>query len=269
MIGNLGGNSLSGGDGNDTLDGGFGTDQLIGGAGDDLYYVDASTDVVTEAASAGVDKVIVGYSSTYSVTPYTQTGVAYTLAANVENLHLASKGSMYGSGYSYDRVDISGTGNALDNVITADAGFDQLNGGAGNDTLSGGAGSDTLTGGTGSDVFLFDTALNTPNPAGAYYSPLASGPDTITDFTVGTDEIQLSDEVFTALGAPGALAASQFVANTTGVATTATQRVIYNTASGALFYDADGSGAQHAGIQIALIGAISHAALTGADFLVV
>jgi Ca2+-binding RTX toxin-like protein len=98
---------------------------------------------------------------------------------------------------------------------------------------------------------------------------LASGPDTITDFTVGTDEIQLSDNVFTALGSAGALAASQFVANTTGVATTATERVIYNTASGALFYDADGSGAQHAAIQIALIGAISHAALTGADFLVV
>lgn len=269
MVGNLGGNSLSGGDGNDTLDGGVGTDQLIGGAGDDVYYVDASTDVVTEAASAGTDKVIVGYSSTYSVTSNPQTSVAYTLAANVENLHLASKGSMYGANYAYDRVDVSGTGNGLNNLITAAAGFDQLNGGAGNDTLSGGGGNDTLTGGVGSDVFLFDTALNMPNPAGPYYAPLTSGPDTLMDFTSGADKIHLSDDVFTALGAPGALASSAFLANTTGAATATTQRVIYNTASGALYYDADGSGGQHAAVQIALIGTTSHAALTSTDFLVV
>jgi Ca2+-binding RTX toxin-like protein len=126
-----------------------------------------------------------------------------------------------------------------------------------------------LTGGAGNDVFLFDTAFNVPNPAGVYYTPLAAGPDTITDFAVGTDEIQLSDNVFTALGSAGALAASQFVANTTGVATTSTQRVVYNTASGALYYDADGSGGQHAAVQIALIGATAHAALTSTDFLVV
>ena len=269
MVGNLGGNSLNGGSGNDTLDGGMGTDQLIGGTGDDVFYVDASTDVVTEAASAGIDKVIVGgYSSIYSSTPNPPNGTAYTLAANVENLHLASKGSMYF--YSSDRVDVSGTGNTLNNVITAGDGFDQLKGGSGNDTLAGGGGNDTLSGGTGNDVFLFDTALSMANPANpAYYSPVTSGTDTLTDFASGTDKIHLSDDVFTALGAPGALASDVFLASASGLATTTAQRVLYNTSSGALSYDADGSGAQHAAIQIALVGTTTHPTLATADFLIV
>ena len=269
MLGNLGGNSLSGGDGNDTLEGGLGTDQLIGGAGNDVYYVDSATDVVTEAASAGTDKVIVGYSSMYSSTPHVSNSMAYTLTANVENLHLISKASMYGPTYPYDRVDLTGIGNTLNNVITATDGFDQLNGGAGNDTLSGGAGDDTLTGGTGNDVFLFDAALSVANPAGNYYAPLTIGSDTITDFTSGADKIHLSDEVFTALDAPGMLASSAFLASTSGVATTAAQRLIYNTSSGALFYDADGSGTQHDAVQIGLVGMTTHPALATTDFLIV
>jgi Ca2+-binding RTX toxin-like protein len=211
--------------------------------------------VVTETSGGGTDTV-------YSLTDY-------TLGNYVENLNLSPK-MAWDFSYGTNTVTaINGTGNALANVITGNYLDNNLKGLAGNDTLSGGAGNDTLTGGAGSDVFLFDTAFSAPNPQGYNYPPLSSGIDTLTDFTSGADKIHLSDNVFTALGSAGALAASEFVANTTGVATTATQRVIYNTASGALFYDADGSGAQHAGIQIALIGAISHPALTGADFLVV
>jgi len=66
LTGNSGNNSLSGGDGtdslvggagNDTLDGGTGADTLVGGAGNDAYFLDNSSDVVTELPGEGADTV--------------------------------------------------------------------------------------------------------------------------------------------------------------------------------------------------------------------
>ena len=54
----LGGNDiLNGNGGNDTLNGGAGKDTMTGGAGNDTYYVDSSSDVVTEAVNAGTDSI--------------------------------------------------------------------------------------------------------------------------------------------------------------------------------------------------------------------
>jgi Ca2+-binding RTX toxin-like protein len=64
----------------------------------------------------------------------------------------------------------------------------------------------------------------------------------------------------------GTLAASAFVANSSGVATTAAQHIIYNTTTGALSYDADGNGSG-AAIQFASL--TGHPTLTNADFIVV
>lgn len=128
LIGNSKNNTLTGGAGNDTLDGGAGTDTMVGGLGDDTYVVDATTDVVTEAANEGIDTV--------------KSGVTYTLGNNVENLTLTGTSA------------INGTGNTLDNVLTGNSGNNSLTGNAGNDTLDGGAGTDTLTGGTGNDTYL-------------------------------------------------------------------------------------------------------------------
>jgi VCBS repeat-containing protein len=130
LIGNGGANTLSGEAGDDVLDGGLGADAMLGGAGDDLYLVDDAGDVVVEAADAGSDTV--------------HASVGHALSANVE--HLVLIGS----------ADLSGTGNALDNVLIGNAGNNVLEGGDGNDLLKGGGGSDLLRGGGGEDRYAFD-----------------------------------------------------------------------------------------------------------------
>ena len=121
----------------------------------------------------------------------------------------------------------------------------------GNDKLDGGTGNDVLTGGAGLDLFRFTTA------------PTANG-DTITDFSVTDDMIQLENAVFKKLINPGVLKAANFVK--AGAAHDLNDYLVYNPATGALSYDADGSGAG-AGVQIALLGV--NLALTNADFVIV
>ncbi len=106
--GNELGNAITGTEGNNTLDGGAGADTLSGGAGDDTYIVDDSADTVSESADEGVDTV--------------QASADYALSDNVENLTLTGDS------------DLDGTGNALDNVITSNAGTNVLTGKQGDDT---------------------------------------------------------------------------------------------------------------------------------------
>jgi Ca2+-binding RTX toxin-like protein len=111
-------------------------------------------------------------------------------------------------------------------------------------------GNDTLTGGAGSDRFVFSTAI-----AGS------TNIDRITDFTVNVDKIVLDHTIFTSVGATGALATAAF----TSGAETASSRIVYDANSGALSYDADGSGAT-AAIQFATLAV--HLSLTNNDFLI-
>jgi Ca2+-binding RTX toxin-like protein len=126
------GDTLIGGAGDDTLDGGN-TSQystyFYGGTGNDIYISSQINDVITEAANEGIDTV--------------QASFDRTLSDNVENLTLVD-------------LAITGTGNALDNIINgSDFGNNTLNGLAGNDTLDGGGGSDNLNGGAGIDTAVF------------------------------------------------------------------------------------------------------------------
>lgn len=120
---------LMGNGGNDTLNGNAGNNLLEGGAGNDTYIVNGAGNTVTEAANAGVDKVVAT--------------LTYALPGNVENLTLAGTDA------------INGTGNSLDNIIIGNAADNSLFGLDGHDTLDGGAGNDTLRGGTGNDTYLF------------------------------------------------------------------------------------------------------------------
>jgi Ca2+-binding RTX toxin-like protein len=111
-------NTLTGNAGNNLLDGGLGNDTMVGGLGDDTYLVNVATDIVTEAAGAGVDTV-------------QSIALNYTLTTHVENLVLTGS------------ANINGTGNTLANTLTGNAGDNTLNGGTGADTLVGGLGNDT------------------------------------------------------------------------------------------------------------------------------
>lgn len=84
----------------------------------------------------------------------------------------------------------------------------------GNSILAGGLGNDTLIGGDGQNVPVFDTA------------PSATNRDTIQNFIVANDTIQLSRVVVPAL-APDVFA-------TGAAALDASDRLIYNRATGAL-----------------------------------
>lgn len=130
LYGYGGNDTLYGGGGADVLDGGSGIDSLWGGSGNDVYTVDDTADVVVELSLEGVDTVLASAS--------------YTLTAHTENLTLTGTAAL------------SGTGNALANVLTGNAAGNALDGGAGNDTLDGGGGVDTLTGGAGNDRFITD-----------------------------------------------------------------------------------------------------------------
>jgi len=235
ILSGLAGNDvLIGNAGSDILDGGIGMDYMEGGLGNDIYTVDNTLDMVVETSSAGG-------------TDWVKASVSHALGTNTENLTLTGTAA------------INGTGNALANVIEGNAAANVLNGGDGNDILMGGGGNDTLVGGSGSDSFVFKVAPNA-----------SSNLETVIDFQSGLDKIQLSRSVFTALGTASAtLTQGQFWSGA-GVVTghDADDRVLYNTTTGALYYDADGSGSV-AAVQIALIGTSTHAAVLFTDFQVI
>ena len=248
LSGAAGNDKLSGLAGNDWLDGGSGIDTLIGGLGNDTYGVDNASDLITELSGEGLDTAQA--SVTYSL---------FSKGANVEALVLMGTNALSGTGNALANTL---TGNDAANLLQGSGGNDTLIGNGGNDTLAGGQGADQLSGGLGADVFRFDTALEKLNGSAVV--------DTITDFSLSQgDRLQLSSKVFTTLTGSavlnGALAASAFLASASGTATSSAQRILYNTSTGVLSYDSDGSGST-AAQAFATLG--SGLALTHAQILV-
>lgn len=220
--GNSQDNILTGNDADNLLNGGRGADTLIGGGGNDTYVVDDAGDTVqeTQTASTQIDTV--------------RSWVDWTLGANLESLTLLGT------------KNLNGTGNGLDNALIGNGGTNVLNGGAGNDRLDGASGNDTLTGGDGADTFAFSTPLNEQRNV-----------DTITDFVSGVDTLELSAAIFRQIGFSGGPGSASFF-HAGSAAHDADDRILYDTASGALYYDADGTGA---------LAAVQFATLQGAPSL--
>ena len=89
-----------------------------------------------------------------------------------------------------DRLD---GGNGAD-VLDGGTGNDVLSGGTGNDRLVGGGGADSLDGGTGDDVLVVgagNSTLSGGSGADTFQFTAASGASQITDFSRGTDKVDL------------------------------------------------------------------------------
>jgi cysteinyl-tRNA synthetase, unknown class len=104
---------------------------------------------------------------------------------------------------------------------------DTLSGDADDDRLCGDRGDDFLTGGTGRDTFVYEN-----------FDPRTLGRDTITDFEVGVDKIELRANIFTELINTNWGFA---VVNSSLAASNSTAQIIYNQASGNLFYNDAGT----------------------------
>ena len=157
--------------------------------------------------------------------------IDYTLTSGVENLTLTGS------------ANLSGTGNALDNVIT---------GNSGNNVLTGGAGVDTLTGNGGADIFAF---------AGGDTGASSGQRDLISDFTVGTDKIDLTgiDADSTAAGQN----AFRFLGNSAFDGTAGALHTTYDAANNVTILEGDINGDHVADFGIELAGNLT---LTADDF---
>lgn len=160
---NANGAGLYGGDGDDVITGGAGVDTIYGGTGNDTVditgtgadtvYGEAGNDVIDATASTAV-KLVYGGDGKDTITGGTAADTIY--------------------------------GDAGDDIIIGGTGASKLDGGAGNDSIKGAGAADTITGGTGNDTII--------TAAGADVITFASGDgnDIVTDFTAGTDKLNVS-----------------------------------------------------------------------------
>lgn len=176
LTGDAGQDMLGGGNGNDTLDGGTENDTLNGGAGNDVLI-----------GGNGNDSLFGG--------------------ADDDNLTGNAKNDTLRGGTGDDTLDGGNDNDFLhgqqgNDVLLGSAGFDTLFGGGGDDNLDGGGRNDQLDGGTGNDT------LTGSGGADRFIFGRNAGNDVVTDFTDGTDRIDLTAfglQNFNALNTAGAL----------------------------------------------------------------
>jgi VCBS repeat-containing protein len=134
----------------------------------------------------------------------------------------------------------AGNGN---NTVTTGDGTDTITAGSGNDTITAGGGADRITSGTGNDLIIL--------------SALADGGDTITDFTTGSDVLQIAltaDGTTNPLNVSGFLVVGSFTDGLLSLdGTTGSPRIgdsFYNTADGRLYVDNNGDGQMNSSLDI-------------------
>jgi Ca2+-binding RTX toxin-like protein len=218
---------------NDSLDGGTGKDTLSGGEGADALGGLREEDVLL---GDGGDDTLNGGG-----------GADYLRGDDGKDLLLGGGGADFLNGWG-DR-----------DVLRGGSGNDTLEGGNARDRLEGGAGNDVLFGGTGQDAFIFDTRLSTSNV------------DRVDYFSSGQDLIRLDRSVFTTL-ARGPLDPGQLTAGSGAEASVdGDDFLIYDTATGNLYYDADATGTASSPMLFAVLksyGGVA-ASLTAADIEVI
>ncbi len=244
--GGIGGDELTGGSGADLLDGGQGDDVLYSGDGNDSVSAGDGADIIIGGDGAGNDTYDGGKGVDAVKYTSAKAGITVDLLKGTATSTAGSDAAGIGTDKLKNIENIIG-GDYADLLIGSKE-SNSIAGGFGNDIIDGGLGNDTLSGGAGADVFIFST------------KPAANNVDTI-DFQAGIDKIQLSSKVFAKLkGASDYLAPGS-------VSTSVTHYLAYDSGTGKLSYDADGSATKIKPVDIAIIG--TGLTLTIGDFLVV
>jgi autotransporter-associated beta strand protein len=231
-IGNALSNILTGNSAANTLSGLGGYDIINGGGGlDHMTGGDGSdtfyADLSTDVVTESNAVLATGGDD---LVYFNGASGAFKLGANVERLTLQGVSA------------IDGTGNGLANTIIGNSAANVINGGLGNDVL---------TGGLGNDTFRFDTLL-------------AANIDSITDFNVAADTMQLENAIFTGLTAGAVILAGQFH-DITAAAQDVDDKILYNHTTGDLIFDSNGL---TAGGQTVFAHVTANTALTNLDFFV-
>jgi serralysin len=227
IVGNDAANYINARGGSDTLIGNGGNDTFNMSMGGTTSFGNDSID-----GGAGVDTVEFGINA--------KSGLVANLAAGT-----VTGGETGGAGSSTILNIERFIGGSFNDRVTGNASANTLIGGAGNDSLGGGTGNDTLTGGAGLDSFVFAEA------------PGSANADRITDFVSASDKVLLDDAFHSNIGAVGNFSAGDgrfYAAAGATAGHDANDRVIYNTSTGSLYYDADGSGAGAAQLIATLTG---------------
>jgi Ca2+-binding RTX toxin-like protein len=211
LIGSYYDDQLSGTGGNNRIEGGNGNDVINGRGGDDTLKGDDGNDTLI----GGTGNDVLGGGNGNDTASYFNSGSAVTV-----NLATAGAQNTVGSGFDTLAGIENLTGSNFDDTLTGNGGVN---------ILTGGGGDDTLTGGAAADQFVFNSALN-----------VITNVDSITDFQHTIDKIELDHTIFGAAGADGTLAAAAFYSG--AAAHDATDRIIYDSTTGNIYYDADGNG---------------------------